>query len=64
MKASEIRDLTVDELEKEMVEQKKELLNLKIQARTGQLENHARISHTRKNIARLLTEKNMRNKAS
>ena len=54
MKAKDIRALTTDEmLEKE--KQYKELFNLRFQQATGQLENTARLSKVRKNIARIKT---------
>lgn len=55
MKANEIRDLSVEELEKKSQELNKELFNLKFQLATGQLENSARLPQTRKDIARVMT---------
>jgi large subunit ribosomal protein L29 len=55
MKASELRDLTVEELEKKVVELNQELFNLKFQLATGQLENSARLPQTRRDIARVHT---------
>ena len=55
MKASELRDLSVEELEvkeKEMVEA---LFNLRFQHATGQLDNTAQLGKTRKDIARVKT---------
>ena len=49
-----------EELQKELTAAKKELFNLRFQNATNQLNNTARISEVRKNIARiqtLLTEK-------
>lgn len=60
MKASDIRELTEDELAKNLEEARKELLNLRIQAKIGRLENSARIRQMRREIARLLTEKQVR----
>ena len=60
MKAAEIRDLTIEEIDKQCQELKRELLNLRIQSRLGSLENPARIKTVKKIIARLLTEKNSR----
>ncbi len=51
----EIRNKTVDELNKDLVSAKKELFNLRFQNATNQLENTARISEVRKNIARIKT---------
>jgi large subunit ribosomal protein L29 len=63
MKAAEIRNLTDDEMLKQIVDSKDELLKLRIQSKTGQLENSARISVLRKDIARIKTEQTARAKA-
>ena len=63
MKASEIRNLTDDELIKQVKDSKDELLKLRIQSKTGQLENSARIRTLRKDIARIKTEQTARVKA-
>ena len=55
MKASDIRELGSDELRKKEGELNQELFNLKYQLHTGQLENTARISEVRKDIARVKT---------
>lgn len=55
MKASELRDLTIEELEKKVAELNQELFNLKFQLATGQLENSARLPQTRRDIARVHT---------
>ena len=60
MKASEVKELTIEEINKEYQELKKKLLNLRIQSRVGSLENPACIKKEKKIIARLLTEKNSR----
>ena len=64
MKAAEIRELTDDELNKQLVDSRRELLNLRIQAKTGQLESGSRIRHVRHDIARILTEAAARTAAS
>ena len=63
MKATEIRNLTDDELVKQAKDSKDELLKLRIQGKTGQLENSARINTLRKDIARIKTEQTARAKA-
>ena len=63
MKASEIRNLTDDELTKQVKDSKDELLKLRFQGKTGQLENSARIRTLRKDIARIKTEQTARAKA-
>ncbi|OEU49026.1 MAG: 50S ribosomal protein L29 [Desulfuromonadales bacterium C00003096] len=55
MKGSELRDLSVEELESKSQELNQELFNLKFQLATGQLENSARLPQTRKDIARVMT---------
>lgn len=55
MKASDVRDLTVDQLKDELVKLKKEQFNLRFQAATGQLENTARVRQVRRDIARINT---------
>ena len=64
MKTKEYRDdlksKNVEELNKELVAAKKELLNLRFQNATNQLENTSRIKEVRRNIARIqsiMTEK-------
>lgn len=55
MKAKEIRDLTISEIEEQIKSSKEELFNLRFQLATGQLEETARIRTVRKTIARLKT---------
>jgi len=55
MKATEVRDKTVDELEDELIKLKKEQFNLRFQTATGQLENTARVRQVRRDIARVKT---------
>ena len=52
---AELKNKTVAELNNELVEAKKELFNLRFQNATNQLNNTARISLVRKNIARIKT---------
>lgn len=51
----EIQNNSVEELNKQLVEAKKELFNLRFQNATNQLENTARIREVRRNIARIQT---------
>jgi len=65
MKASELRVLTIEELANKEKELKNELFNLKFQDATGQIENPIRIRIVRRDIARIqtiLNEKNKENK--
>lgn len=54
--AAEIVELDVNELETRLTETRRELFNLRFQLATGQLDNFSRMSHVRKDIARLMTE--------
>ena len=51
----ELKTKSVDELNLDLVDAKKELFNLKFQNATNQLENTSRIKEVRKNIARIQT---------
>jgi large subunit ribosomal protein L29 len=53
--AAELRELDDDELEARLVEYRRELLNLRFQLATGQLDNSARLGQARKDLARVLT---------
>ena len=55
MKASEIRELSDQELQEKSLELKGELFNLRFQMATGQLENTTRLKEVRRSIARVLT---------
>jgi large subunit ribosomal protein L29 len=55
MKADDIRAMTLDQIEDEVLKLKKEQFNLRFQRATGQLENTARVREVRRDIARLKT---------
>ncbi len=55
MQSSELRDLSTEELEAKSRELRGELFNVKIKKATGQLENTARLSTLRRDIARAET---------
>jgi large subunit ribosomal protein L29 len=55
MKGSEIREMTVEEMQRKVGDLKQELFNLRFQLEIGQLENRAKIRQTKQDIARLLT---------
>ena len=55
MKANELRNMTADELQKKDRDLVQELFNLRFQLHTGRLENSARISDVKKDIARVKT---------
>ena len=51
----ELKSQSVADLQAQLVEAKKELFNLRFQNATNQLDNTARITEVRKNIARIQT---------
>ena len=55
MKAVEIRELSLEEMERKRGELQEELFNLRFQHGIGQLENSAKLGKTRKDIARVQT---------
>jgi len=55
MKAAEFRDLTLDQLDDQLVKLKKEQFNLRFQRATGQMQNTSRVRELRRDIARLKT---------
>jgi large subunit ribosomal protein L29 len=54
-KASQLRELSEDELQERLNETKEELFNLRFQNATGQLDNYKRIGDLRKDVARIRT---------
>ncbi len=57
MKSKEIRELSVEEIEKKLRDMREELLNLNIRKATAQVENTGRIRQLRRDIARFETIK-------
>ena len=55
MKASEIRELSLEEMQTKVNDLREELFNLNFQHGTGQLENVQKLKQTKKDIARLKT---------
>ncbi|MHC1744660.1 MAG: 50S ribosomal protein L29 [Syntrophobacteraceae bacterium] len=55
MKATALRDMTQDEIDQKLKELREALFNLTFQHATGQLENTAQLTKTRRSIARALT---------
>ena len=55
MKAKELRDMTAAELQTKLTELKKDLLNLRLQHATNQLDNPIRIADLKHDIARVKT---------
>ena len=64
MKATELREMTDVELNKQLKDPKAELFNLRFQHAINQLDNPIRIEAVKKDIARVMTvlaEKNAKN---
>ena len=64
MKATELREMTDVELNKQLKDRKAELFNLRFQHAINQLDNPIRIEAVKKDIARVMTvlaEKNAKN---
>ena len=55
VKTKDLRALSLDELEAKLLENKKELFNLRIQQSTGQLQNTAVFKNIRREIAKINT---------
>ena len=55
MDVSEIKVMTLDQLDDQLAKLKKEQFNLRFHGASGQLENTARIRLVRRDIARVLT---------
>jgi large subunit ribosomal protein L29 len=55
MKASELRELNIEDLKSKLTESKKEYFNLRFQQATGQLEKTSELKRAKKDIARILT---------
>jgi large subunit ribosomal protein L29 len=55
MKPADIRAMTIDQIDDEVLKLKKEHFNLRFQRATGQLENTARVREVRRDSARLKT---------
>ncbi len=56
MKASEIRELSSEDLNDKLKDARAELFNLRFQMATSQLDNTARVKQVKTDIARILTE--------
>ncbi len=63
MKASELREKSREELEKELLERRKEQFNLRMQKASGQLTRTDQLGKVRKDIARIKTVLNEREAA-
>jgi len=64
MNAEEFRDMSLDQLDDQLVKLKKERFNLRFQRASGQLEHTSRVRQVRRDIARLKTIANQKRSAS
>ncbi len=55
MKSSEIREMSLEEMQRKRDDLKEEMFNLRFQHGVGQLENTAKLKQTRRDIARIET---------
>lgn len=63
MKATELRNLSIDELKRKEKDLRRELFNLRFQLAKGELQNVRRIRAVKKDIARILTIITEKNKS-
>ena len=56
MKSTELRELSDQELSKKLEDTRAELFNLRFQLATSQLDNTARVTTVKRDIARIQTE--------
>ena len=56
MKMNEIREFSDEELAKKLEDGRAELFNLRFQRATSQLDNTARVTNVKRDIARIQTE--------
>ena len=61
MKATELREMTSEDLAKKLKELKEELFNLRFQHAINQLDNPHKISDVKRDIARVMTIINEKN---
>ena len=54
-KGKELREMTVDELNRKLTDSKDELFKLRFQLATGQLDNPMKLKEVRRNMARVKT---------
>lgn len=63
MIGEEVRKLDNNEIQAELVRLRKHLFQLRVQASTEKVEDNSEFSKTRKDIARLMTERSSRHNA-
>jgi len=62
MKNKEIKKLTIDEMKNKAASLRKDLFNFRFRKVNSQLEDTAKVSETRKSLAKILTKINMQKK--
>ena len=60
MKVNEIKEMTMEELDRQLQDIQKEQFNLQLQHVSGQLENPARVKELRRTVARIKTIQNQK----
>ena len=55
MKAKEVRELSIGELNSKLIDLKKDLFNLRLQHATNRLENPIKLADVKRDIARVKT---------
>lgn len=60
MKVKELKEMTMEELDQQLQDIKKEQFNLQLQQVSGQLENSARVKELRRTVARIKTIQNQK----
>ena len=61
MKNKEVKKLTTDELQSKILSLKKDLFNFRFRKVNGQLEDTAKVSQIKKDVAKLMTTLNKKN---
>ena len=61
MKNKEIKKLSIDELKNKIVSLKKDLFNFRFRKVNGQLDDTAKVSQLKKDVAKLFTTLNKKN---
>ncbi|MEN7972236.1 MAG: 50S ribosomal protein L29 [Verrucomicrobiota bacterium] len=60
MKVKDLKEMTMEELNQQLQDIKKEQFNLQLQQVSGQLENPARLKELRRSVARIKTIQNQK----
>lgn len=55
MKASEVREMSIEEMDRKVADLKEAIFNLRFQHEIGQLENPKAMTQTKRDIARIKT---------